>query len=171
MIKLSELYRLVVNAVKRVLEEKKWRDQLVADLKRHEGLRLKAYLDTVGVWTIGYGHTGPEVTPGLVITEGQAEDWLRQDILEAVEDASIVFTSLAKLDPVRMGVIVNMAFNLGRSGLNQFNKQSLPAIRDGRYEEAAELLKKSLWARQTKSRAAELIERIRTGTIDPKHLV
>ena len=30
-------------------------------VKEFEGLRLTAYQDSVGVWTIGYGHTGPEV--------------------------------------------------------------------------------------------------------------
>nr|WP_205208480.1 hypothetical protein [Chromobacterium haemolyticum] len=40
-------------------------------IQQFEGLRLKAYQDAVGVWTIGYGHTGPDVTPGLVITQAQ----------------------------------------------------------------------------------------------------
>ena len=30
-------------------------------IKEFEGLRLTSYQDSVGVWTIGYGHTGPEV--------------------------------------------------------------------------------------------------------------
>lgn len=32
--------------------------------RRFEGLRLDAYQDCAGVWTIGYGHTGADVTPG-----------------------------------------------------------------------------------------------------------
>ena len=148
------------------------RNQVVSDLKRHEGLRLKAYLDTVDVWTIGYGHTGPEVTPGLIISKAKAEEWLRLDIEEAFEDAKAVAPWAEKeLDTVRRGVLVNMAFNLGRAGLTQFNRQSLPAIRNGSYEEAANLLSKSLWARQVKGRAAELIERIRTGVIRDEHTV
>ena len=42
-------------------------------IKRNEGLRLHAYPDpaTGGApWTIGYGHTGPDVHPGMQITEG-----------------------------------------------------------------------------------------------------
>jgi lysozyme len=31
-------------------------------------------------WTIGYGHTGPDVTPGKRITETQATDYLRSDL-------------------------------------------------------------------------------------------
>src|SRR3981081_803625 len=39
--------------------------------KSFEGLRLDAYRDPVGIWTIGYGHTRG-VQPGMTITEPQA---------------------------------------------------------------------------------------------------
>ena len=45
-----------------------------------EGLRLTAYQDIVGVWTIGYGHTGPDVKPGLAITRQQADQLLVNDL-------------------------------------------------------------------------------------------
>ena len=44
---------------------------LISDLKRDEGLRLTAYKDTVGVWTVGYGHA--HVAPGTVWTQEQAD--------------------------------------------------------------------------------------------------
>ena len=37
--------------------------------EQFEACRLTAYQDQVGVWTIGYGHTGPDVTPKLTITQ------------------------------------------------------------------------------------------------------
>ena len=47
-------------------------------IKRFEGRELEAYQDDVGIWTIGYGHTdaagSPSVTPGMRITEDEAED-------------------------------------------------------------------------------------------------
>ncbi|MBI1234786.1 MAG: glycoside hydrolase family protein [Alphaproteobacteria bacterium] len=49
-------------------------------VRAHEGLRLSAYLCPAGVWTIGYGHTGPDVRAGLTITEPQAETFLRLDL-------------------------------------------------------------------------------------------
>ena len=55
-------------------------------LKRFEGCRLKAYPDPGSgdaPWTIGYGHTGVEVVPGLVITQAQAEAWLRADLAQS----------------------------------------------------------------------------------------
>ena len=45
-----------------------------------EGCKLTAYQDIRGVWTIGYGHTGPDVTPGMTITAAQAEALLMDDI-------------------------------------------------------------------------------------------
>ena len=41
--------------------------------KQFEGLRLDAYQDCAGVWTIGYGHTGRDVKPGQRVTPLEAE--------------------------------------------------------------------------------------------------
>ena len=49
-------------------------------IKQFEGLRLKAYLCPGGVWTIGYGHTAG-VKPGMVISEAQAEEYLKADLI------------------------------------------------------------------------------------------
>lgn len=51
-------------------------------IRSDEGLRLTAYPDpgTRGApWTICYGHTGPEVHPGLTVTKSQCEVWLKKD--------------------------------------------------------------------------------------------
>jgi GH24 family phage-related lysozyme (muramidase) len=53
-------------------------------IKRYEGLRLNAYQDSGGVWTIGYGTTrinGQTVQPGLTITRGEAERLLAEDLV------------------------------------------------------------------------------------------
>ncbi len=47
-------------------------------IKQFEGLRLTAYKDPVGIWTIGYGHTG-NVKPGQTITRAKAEQLLKSD--------------------------------------------------------------------------------------------
>ena len=53
-------------------------------IESFEGLELTAYQDSVGIWTIGYGHTSmagpPTVTPGLRISEAEAERILQQDL-------------------------------------------------------------------------------------------
>src|SRR5215211_7842311 len=54
-------------------------------LAEREGRKLKAYRDSVGVWTIGIGHTSaagaPKVTPGLVITEAECDAIFARDLV------------------------------------------------------------------------------------------
>lgn len=52
----------------------------LAFIKGQEGLRLHAYLCPAGVWTIGYGHTGPDVREAMTIDERQADALLRRDV-------------------------------------------------------------------------------------------
>jgi lysozyme len=49
-----------------------------------ESCELKAYRDSGGVWSIGWGHTGPDVHEGLVITQEQADELFRKDAAEFV---------------------------------------------------------------------------------------
>lgn len=49
-------------------------------IRNYEGLRTTAYLDSNGAWTIGFGHTGPDVFPGKTITPQEAERLLQQDL-------------------------------------------------------------------------------------------
>lgn len=57
----------------------------VSLIKRFESCRLQAYLDAVGIPTIGWGHTGPEVHLGLVWTQQQADDTFLSDLLNRAE--------------------------------------------------------------------------------------
>lgn len=81
-------------------------------LKQWEGLRLTAYQDVGGVWTIGYGHTGSDVTEGLTITEAEAETLLRTDIL----DTEQAVAQLVKVDLTdnQFAALVSFVFNVGR---------------------------------------------------------
>ena len=82
---------------------------LFAKLKEFEGLRLKAYQDAAGVWTIGYGHTH-NVRRGDVISQFYAEEMLRLDILQCQRQVLRlgVCTTQGQLD-----ALVSFAFNLG----------------------------------------------------------
>lgn len=77
-----------------------------------EGLRLDAYQDSAGVWTIGYGHTGPEVRAGQRVTEAQAEALLRADLELAVR---CVRTAVkVSLEQHQFDALVDFCFNAGR---------------------------------------------------------
>lgn len=84
-------------------------------IKDFEGCKLKAYKDIVGVWTIGYGHTGSDVVPGLVWTQEQADKALERD-LERFEDG--VFKLLmAPPSPNQFSAMVCFAYNVGLGAL------------------------------------------------------
>ena len=105
----------------------------LALIKEFEGLRLKAYLCPAKVWTIGYGSTGPHVTPGLVMTEAQADTLLQRD-LDRFEDA------VAKAAPGatqnQFDAMTCLAFNIG---IGAFLKSSVLLMHwYGNHREAAE---------------------------------
>jgi GH24 family phage-related lysozyme (muramidase) len=75
-----------------------------------EGLRLTAYQDSVGRWTIGYGHTNG-VQPGQTITLQQAEAFLVADVAWAVAFVNHVLTVLVSQG--EFDALVDFVFNLG----------------------------------------------------------
>lgn len=79
--------------------------------RRSEGLRLTAYQDCAGVWTIGYGHTDADVTPGRRITEFEAEALLRADVREAVACVNRVVT--VGIQQHHFDALVDFCFNVG----------------------------------------------------------
>jgi lysozyme len=80
-------------------------------LKRFEGLELEAYQDIAGVWTIGYGHTGPDVQPGMKISERDAEELLRRDLKprEQVVDGG----TKVSLNQNEFDALVSFVYNVG----------------------------------------------------------
>ena len=88
-------------------------------LKTWEGCRLNAYPDpaTGGApWTIGYGHTGPEVVPGLTISQEQAEAWLKQDVAEAAGAVGRLLRGIA-LTPRQRDALISFCFNVGAGAM------------------------------------------------------
>ena len=87
---------------------------LIAAIKKFEGVRLTAYQDSVGVWTIGYGHTAG-VKKGDKITEYQAEQFLREDLkkFEAVADKCKRISTQGKYD-----AILDFIYNCGPANWN-----------------------------------------------------
>jgi lysozyme len=80
--------------------------------EQFEGCRLTAYQDQVGVWTIGYGHTGGDVTAGLTITQDQAAALLMSDVAAAATYVNLAVT--IALMQQEFDALVDFVFNLGR---------------------------------------------------------
>lgn len=132
--------------------------KLQEQLKRHEGLRFKAYQCTANRTSIGYGRNLDDKG----ITQAEADLMLENDVLflMSVLPAKIHFFN--GLNKPRADVLVNMAFNLGINGLLNFKKM-LGAIDDGYFNLAAAEMLDSKWARQVGDRALELAEQMRVG--------
>jgi GH24 family phage-related lysozyme (muramidase) len=84
-------------------------------LKRVEGVRHRAYRDSAGVWTIGVGHTGPEVDPAAVWTEAQVDAALARDIRAAANRLAAVVrpAPLEALSEHQYAALLSFVFNLG----------------------------------------------------------
>lgn len=75
-----------------------------------EGLRLKAYQDSTGKWTIGYGHTAT-AKPGMVITKDQAIALLKRDVVAKEDCVSSRLTRAVSQG--QFNALVSLAFNMG----------------------------------------------------------
>jgi lysozyme len=136
------------------------RHDLMDQLIRHESLRLKPYMDSVGKITIGVGRNLSDVG----ITTAEAMVLLENDINDVLADLR-TFDWFPGLDAVRRRVLVDMRFNLGPSRFRGF-KAMLRYVSVGEYELAAKAMRNSLWAKQVKTRADRLIVMMRTGRDD-----
>lgn len=141
-----------------------WQSFLLEQLKRHEGLRLKPYKCSAGVWTIGYGHTKGVTKDSPAITRQEAEDLLMEDMQDAIGDARRLCPCFHNLAPARKVVVSNMAFNLGYVKLSKF-KRTLAALCAGDYKSTALYMLDSLWARQVGNRAKELANLMSVGKL------
>jgi len=147
--------------------------ELIAQLRRHEGLRLFVYRCPTGHRTIGFGHNldanplsaeerrATGYRDGVISAAGA--DWLLQrDVERIAKGLSERLPWLANLDAARRDALVNMAFQLGVAGLCSW-KTTLNLLRAGQFGMAAGRMEGTLWARQTPARAKEIIEQMKTG--------
>lgn len=143
--------------------------RLRQQLQRDEGLRLKPYLDCCGKYwrncqcerkgklTIGYGRNLDDYG----VTRQESEVMLDNDINRNEADVLTWFPWSAGFHETTVGVLINMAFNMGVGGLKTFTKM-LRALRAGDREEAARQLLDSKYAKQVGERADRLAEQLKT---------
>lgn len=98
--------------------------------------RVRAYRDSGGVLTIGFGHTGSDVTEGLIITREQAEQLLKADLQEAEDAVSNLVT--VPLNENQFSALTSFVFNLGAGELE--DSELLELLNQGKYAEAADQL-------------------------------
>lgn len=105
-------------------------------IKDAEGLRLTAYQDGGGVWTIGYGHTGADVRANLTIPLSEAERLLTKDLKTA--EGYVNTGVLVKLTQNQFDALVSFVYNVGGGAFQ--SSTLLKLLNAGDYEGAANQL-------------------------------
>ena len=82
-------------------------------ISEFEGTRLVAYTDPIGIWTVGVGHTGPDVKPNMRITSSDAVRLLYDDMMEA--DKAIDELVEVPLRENPRAALISFIFNVGRN--------------------------------------------------------
>ena len=81
-------------------------------IRQFEGCRLRAYLCPAGVWTVGWGATGPGITRGVVWDQPTADARLGVDatkyLLAAIKQSPVLAT-----DMDRAAAVADFCYNLG----------------------------------------------------------
>ncbi len=130
---------------------------LINRIKHHEGFRSRVYKCTEGYDTIGYGFAIKD----LELDEDLAEEILLRKLEKLIKRVRNKFDWLDSVPHEVQGVIVEMSYQMGLSGVSKF-KKALHAMQMFQWKLAATELLDSRWAKQTPNRAKELSDIIRS---------
>jgi lysozyme len=90
-------------------------------LKEFEGLRLKAYRDAAGIWTIGYGTTSAAgvgiIKGGMLISKAEAENMLRRSL--ASYERAVSNSIKVEISQQQFDALVSFAYNVGIEGFRR----------------------------------------------------
>lgn len=132
--------------------------KMIAQLRLHEGERLKPYRCTAGKLTIGVGRNLDD----RGITSDESAYLLNNDIDSHWTELLKNLPWVETLDEIRQHVLLDMAFNMGISGLLTFHR-ALGHAKAGNYALASSAMLESKWARQVGQRAKRLSKMMLTG--------
>jgi len=144
-----------------------------AYITKHEGSRLKVYLDSLGIPTIGVGFclaragaresitaVGADydkiLAGTLVLTLDQIDKLLNDDIKDCIDDLHKLFPNFDKMPQEAQSVLVDMRFQLGPARIRKFSN-TMKAFQDGKWSDAANGIKTSAMYKQVPVRCDENI--------------
>ena len=139
-------------------------------IQAHEGMRLTAYLDSVGVLTVGVAHNcAVEPVEGVTAVGDKISEETSGELF--ADDLMAIAASLIEQEPLflqqtqpRRNALLDMAFNLGVKGIGGFQKMWC-AIEKADYDAAAAEMLDSKWATQVGNRAVELADMMRKDVL------
>ena len=141
-------------------------DELKARIRDHEGCVDTVYLDTLGKATIGIGHLvqpheRQRFKEGVKISTDEIEDLFLIDLNRACAGAEQLISENyrgdKRLPQAIENVIVEMVFQLGKTGVSKFKKM-WKALSDGDKKQASLEMQDSRWHSQTPVRCEALAE-------------
>jgi lysozyme len=133
-------------------------DALRSELTTDEGRKSRIYKDTVGKITAGVGRNLSDVP----FSDDEIDLMLTNDIKKVCDQLDEKLPWWRTLSERRQRVLANMAFNLGINGLLGF-RNTLAFVQGGKYDQAAEGMLDSLWAKQVGMRAVRLANMMKEG--------
>lgn len=116
-------------------------------IQKFTGLRLKSFQDAAGVWTVGFGHTGADVTAETVVSQQQADDQLIKDLDVVCNGVNAMVT--VKLSQNQFDALVSFAYEQGLHTLK--TSTLIRLLNAGSYSAAADQ-----FPRHTRSGGKEL---------------
>ena len=138
-------------------------DEVKERIKTHEGFVNYVYKDTLGKRTVGYGHLCTDDEnweDGKCYDNSYLNDVFEIDFMEATKQAEELISDLV-LEKDANEIILEMVFQLGKTGVSKFKKM-WEALSGQDYNKAADEMLDSKWAKQTPNRAKELAEIMRS---------
>lgn len=146
--------------------------ELIRDTKGAEGCKLIAYLDTLGNWTVGYGHllaAGVDWS-GHEITQATADQLLSLDLDSRAAQAATLPEWSALDTPCRRNAVIECVFNLGFGHWQREFPATRAAIRGQRWMDAAKnLLNSPEWVMQVGlPRVSRLAAYLQNGSYTPQ---
>ena len=140
-------------------------DRLLKSVKAHEGYKNRVYLDTRNKRTVGVGH--------LCVEDFWEDDKeygekflltiLEHDLKSAIKSAESLLKDCPVLDDLAKETIVEMVFQLGKTGVSKFRNMWKALKHDPpNYEQASIEMLDSRWSDQTPNRAKEMSDHMRS---------
>lgn len=139
---------------------------VMAMIKKHEGVRVRPYKDSLGFWTVGVGHligNGKTLPPewNREFTMQEIDALFVQDYEQHKKMAEKV-PGYTLANEKGRAALIDLTFNLGGNWFKKF-KNTVAALAAGDFQKAADELTGSLWYKQVKGRAQTIVSLIRDG--------
>ena len=137
-------------------------------IKAHEGFRSTPYYCTAGKLTVCYGHMvreGEHFCEGIEYDKAELEELFNQDFKTAFDDATNIISEQGlNIPDLAKEVLIEMCFQLGKPRVSKFKKM-LAALKDNKFQKAADEMIDSRWHKQTPERCKSLANIMR-GLLD-----